>query len=268
MGFTGYFSTFKDFILIAIICYLTFGIKLKFWQSLMITIFAGLTLYLGIFWTFIKPEYRKFLSGGEQKQIVTVSQKDAFNKLIELYDSFTPEVYQASLEQMINRLEYIEFYSACKDYIPANLEYQQGSLLLEAIQHILVPRFINPEKKILDDSELTNRLTGLNVTGADKGTSISLGYMAEFYADFGPILMYIPILFLGFITAFIFYYLKSFALSEIWGNALIIPLFFSTNINGIATAKVLGGMIMYFIIALLINKFLLSHLNRLLLRNN
>ena len=37
----------------------------------------------------------------------------------------------------------------------------------------------------------------MTVAGVEQGTSIGIGYMAESYVDFGPVLMFLPILLLG-----------------------------------------------------------------------
>ena len=51
-----------------------------------------------------------------------------------------------------------------------------------------------PDKEVIDDLVRTNLYTG-GVAGISEGTSISLGYVAESYIDFGPIGMF-PALFL------------------------------------------------------------------------
>jgi hypothetical protein len=67
----------------------------------------------------------------------------------------------------------------------------------EAVTRAFTPRILFPDKRAINDSDLTRQYTGLDVGGTDQGTSISLGYMAESYIDFGPVLMFAPIAALG-----------------------------------------------------------------------
>jgi len=67
---------------------------------------------------------------------------------------------------------------------------------LDALEFITTPRFLNPNKKILDPSLKTAKYTGREVATAEMGTSISLGFFADFYIEFGFAGMIIPLIFL------------------------------------------------------------------------
>ena len=60
-----------------------------------------------------------------------------------------------------------------------------------------------PNKEVLDDSRMTNYYTAKRYDDLSRGTSIGLGYMAEFYIDFGKYFMFIPVFFLGCLYGFI-----------------------------------------------------------------
>ena len=67
-----------------------------------------------------------------------------------------------------------------------------------------MPRLIFSDKAPVHDSELTRQYTGIRVSSYDVGTSISMGYMAEAYIDFGSVLMFLPILLFGASLGYIY----------------------------------------------------------------
>ena len=100
---------------------------------------------------------------------------------------------------MLDRLSYVDFFAVVLDTVPSQLPHENGALWLDAITRPFMPRLFFPAKAIIDDSERTNYYTGLAVAGSEEGTSISLGYVAESYIDFGAPLMMVPIFGLGLV---------------------------------------------------------------------
>ena len=93
----------------------------------------------------------------------------------------TPEPY---VEALVERVSYITFFSRVLEHVPNREQHSQGELLRMAMLNAFVPRVLFPEKPELpSDSYYTRRFTGIPV--AEAGTSVSIGYMAEFYADWG-----------------------------------------------------------------------------------
>jgi hypothetical protein len=104
-----------------------------------------------------------------------------------------PEPY---VEALIERVSYITFFSRVLEHVPSREPYADGELLKMALQNAFVPRFLVSDKPALpSDSYYTRRFAGINV--AEGQTSISIGYMAEFYADWGLGGMYLSILIYG-----------------------------------------------------------------------
>lgn len=108
------------------------------------------------------------------------------------------------VESLVARVSYITFFSRVVDYVPSREPHAQGELLGMAVTNALVPRYFYPEKPALpSDSYYTRRFTGLLVP--EDTASISIGYMAEFYADWGLTGMYLSVfcygLWIGVIAA-------------------------------------------------------------------
>jgi hypothetical protein len=67
-----------------------------------------------------------------------------------------------------------------------------------ALKHILMPRVLFPDKPELgSDSDRVRKYAGVWVAGAEQGTSIAFGYVAESYVDFGLPMMFMPMLIWG-----------------------------------------------------------------------
>lgn len=193
----GYFSNFKDVFLFSIFSIVAANVRFRF-----PTIFLGITLTvfmmgLGILWTAVKSDYRDFVSGGSGKQIVLVDYQQRILELNRLIDNVNHEALSEATDDFISRLIYHKFFGFAVEKVPQTLPYSGGGIWGEAITRSFIPRVLFPDKRVINDSDLTNRYTGLGVSNAAQGTSISLGYMAEAYIDFGPIVMFIPIGALG-----------------------------------------------------------------------
>ncbi|SER31340.1 hypothetical protein [Pedobacter rhizosphaerae] len=262
LSFTGYFSAFKEFFIIGFILYLFINEKLtKKEYSFML--FAGVILFnMLVVWQFIKPDYRSYLSGGEQAQIVSVSRNDALTKAFELGNAINQDKYQDAVTALIDRISYIDIFSASISYVPISRPHTHGRLWLDAIKRVLMPRLFFPGKTAINDSEKTMMYTGLGFAGNEQGTSISMGYVAETYVDFGFPMMLLPLFLFGLLIGFMFKYIINHSYNDIWGICLVIPLFFQISTFEFALDKIVGSLITFFIIYLLINKFLAKRIDQ------
>lgn len=257
LSFFSFFSSFKDLIFSFAVSFLYFPLKFTVKQTVLATIGIGITLYMLLTWQAVKGEYRKFLSAGEQSQAVVVDRKEALNRFFELAlhaNVSDPQLWYES----IDRLSYIEFFSQATDNVPQAIPFEKGRLWKENIMHVLVPRFLDPNKKIIYDSEMVNRYCTRKVLGEEQGVSFSLGFLAESYIDYGYVFMFVPVFLVGVLFGSIYRYILTNSKNHMWGSAIVSPLWVYFNCNGIAGAKVLGWLIMYFIVFLLFKKFLIK----------
>ena len=248
IGFTGYFSVFKDILIIVFIIWLTFNKVEKTKQIVFILLFSVFLFSIGALWSYVKVDYRTFLSGGERTQSVTVSKEDALKELMRLSSQVNFEKYQVGIKNLVKRLFFLEYFSATINHIPEKKPFSDGEIWANAIKHILMPRFLFPNKKSIDDSEQTMKLTGIRLANANQGTSISIGYIAESYADFGSFFMFIPIFLLGFLIGLFYKYLLLIQKNPLWAYGLVIPLYFFINIFGKNIIKIMGLLFWFFII--------------------
>ena len=193
-----YFSDFKTPLI------LLFLVSLQFWQPwepkswkwsiaswtrtiglLVVALFLMLVWQAGV-----KKEARRIYDEG-----LVNGRLDRAELFVKQVAAAVPEVIddpQPSIEILISRLSYIGFFSRVIEYVPAVEPHANGELLQMALTNAFMPRLLFPSKPVLpSDSYYTRRFTGIMV--AEEGTSISIGYMAEFFADWGLAGMFLSI---------------------------------------------------------------------------
>ena len=208
-GFLTYFSTFKDVIIISLICYLSFIRKLKVTTILKLLPLVAVLFVVMVFWTAVKGQYRMFVNEGTRTQQVQVESSDAFKKLFELATTFNTVQFQVGLNHLVFRIQYLLFFSKVMDRVPAVMPHENGDLLLSSLRFVIVPRFLDPDKGLHDASVKTSKYTGLRIAGLSKGTSMAIGYFGDAYIDFGAIGMMIPIVFIAILIGLYYRYLMS-----------------------------------------------------------
>jgi hypothetical protein len=226
MGFYSYFSDFKTivffigFLFICLIAYVRFNQMLVVLCSLIILIFAG------IFWTSVKGEYRSFLNKGSKSQSVQVEKGEALNKLVELSQNRDEKSFDDATGNFLERLQYTFHLAKAMDRVPSVIPYQNGANWGATFEFVFTPRVLNPDKAVYDASKKASKFTGIQYAGVKKGTSVSLGYFADGYLDFGYVGMFIPLLILGFIYGkSYFYFIKKSSNNYIFNYAVVGALF-------------------------------------------
>ncbi len=199
----GFFSSFKDVFFYALIGLVASNVRFRFKTLFPIAALASVLVFLGLVWTAIKGEYRAFVNQGSGQQVVLVPYSDRVAEIARLVSKLNGEDLPGVADQMMQRLMYFKFFGVVLDRVPNVLPYANGQIWSDAVIRPFMPRLLFPNKSAVNDSDLTNRYTGLGFANASQGTSISMGYMTEAYIDFGPVFMFLPIAALGlFLGAF------------------------------------------------------------------
>ncbi len=243
-GLISYFSTFKSVFFVVVIAALTSPLALK-GRRLGLTLgLASIVFCFGIVWTAIKQDYREFLNGGENQQIVTVTAEESADRLADLISKLNWRDISDGMDTMILRVSYTQFFAQAMVNVPTSIPFENGQLWSEAVEHILTPRLFFPNKGIVDDSERTRLYTGVEVAGYDQGTSIGIGYVAESYIDFGPTMMFLPILLLGAFFGGIYRFFMTRAKEPLLASAVGASiLIFQAYTIETSNIKILGGIV-------------------------
>ena len=202
IGLGGYFSGFKDVFFYAVIGLIASNVRFKARVLIPVVSLAGILLFLALIWSAIKTDYRAFVSRGTGQQVVLVSYSERISEIGYLVSSLHSEDLPGAADRLMDRIMYFSLFGVVLDRVPYVLPYADGQIWLDAVRRPFMPRILFPEKTEVNDSDLTNLYTGIGFANASQGTSISMGFMAEAYIDFGPVFMFLPIgglgLFLGF----------------------------------------------------------------------
>jgi hypothetical protein len=271
LSFSGFWASFKDYILVAVGAFFTLNRKISAKAFLAFFLTASITFFIFVVWSASKGNYRAFLTGGARSQ--NVVQTNQLNNITVLWDivsqDFNAENFSESFERgrdaLIYRISYVEYFALALKQVPTFLPHENGYLLQNALEHVLKPRILFPDKKVIYDSDITSKYTGISFAGRDEGVSFSLGYVPEAYIDFGPIYMFIPIFFFGLLFGWMYKTLLLKGYNIVWGICYSAPLFQYLWMFPVPGTKLLGWSITYFVNFYLINRYLVKNLDRWLL---
>jgi hypothetical protein len=209
-------------------------------------------------WTAVKSDYRAYVNDGSVTQTVRVGYAERMPVLLKMLRDVDQEEFGEAVDSFASRLSYIKFFGATLDYVPAVVPHENGALLGDAVLRPFTPRVLFPNKTIIDDSVRTNLYTGRGVSGQERGTSISLGWVAEVYIDFGRWFMMLAAcaigLFYGSTQQILMRWRRSTGiLGMACSTALLVNvIFLETSIT-----KVTGGLIASLIATWLIIRYVL-----------
>lgn len=265
LGLSSFFaSNFINILLFSIIAFTSVSKRISFFHGVLLAFMGFLLFNIAVLWTASKNDYRSFLNEGKVSQTVTVSNEAAREKLFELVSSIDNATYRRAVSNLVDRVGYVQFFAASMRYVPAKVPHENGKIYWAAISHFLIPRFINPNKPILDDSKHTNQYTGLKVSGIKSATSFSLGSFADAYIDFGDLFMFVPLFLFGYLFGFFYKYLYQKSINNFWGLILTAPFFLLVNIYATDTAKALGFILIYFVTVAVLSKFIMKFFDPLM----
>lgn len=241
-GFLTYFSSFKDVIIICLICYLSFIRQVKLGTILKLSPLLILLFTLLVFWSAVKPKYRTYVNEGTRAQQVQVESSDALKKILDLASTFNGKEFQKGLYSLAHRVQYVFFLSKVVDRIPEMTPYENGELMVNSLRFVIVPRFLDPDKGIHDASVKTSKYTGYRIAGMSKGTSMAIGYYGDAYIDFGPVGMMIPIIIIVILVGLYYRFLMSIKINLIMVYAITMTFVYNIGYFESDIIVILGNM--------------------------
>jgi hypothetical protein len=245
----GYFSDFKTVFFVTLFAALASRIRLSLRALLGCGALVIAVVALGIVWSSIKGEYRTFVSGGHAQQIVTVDYLTRLGKLADLVGNLDGEALANGADQFLRRVSYVEYFGAVLVYVPTDQPHTQGAILWDSVVRPFMPRMFFADKEVIDDTARTNLYTG-GLAGTSEATSISLGYIAEAYIDFGEFGMFAALFAIGvFYGAICRMFLRWKASSGLLGMAVATTVLTSVGAMDNSFTKVFGGVICSLLVA-------------------
>jgi hypothetical protein len=249
LGFLSFFSSFKTVLLVLLAALLATTQRVSMRQLLSIIATVAFTIYLGIMWSAIKGEYRGILNDGSKDQAVRVgvdAQAEALQRIAGKVDS---SAFDDATDRFVDRIAYVTYLAHVIDFVPHIRPHEDGRIWLGALDHVLLPRVLFPDKAALEsDTVIAERFTGLSL-GSHRGTSISIGLPAESYVDFGIPIMFGPALFLGILHGLAFRLLMRRREHAPYGAGFAVAFATPYMLVELVAAKALGSLLSLSIIA-------------------
>ncbi len=265
IGFLGFFSDFRAVLIMTLMAAMAAPNALRGIRFRNIVAIIVLTASLGVIWQSIKSDYRNFLNQGEAGQVILVSRIAQFSELVTLIGDLTPEKLIEGGRDLIYRIQFVNFFGATMGVVPAYIPHENGRLWLEAIEHVLSPRLFNPSKPVINDSDRTAEYSGMAVARGEDGSSIGIGYIAETYIDFGPVVMMIALFIWGLWVGWVYRILTRSAryLPFAYGCAAALITQNAALVEQ-SNMKMVGSMLIGFLALYLVQKYLAGKLLQLL----
>jgi hypothetical protein len=207
-----------DFIIYAIFFAMFFAIKYKITNKFKYLSIGFGFVFLMVYQS-IKHEYRELVWGQE----VSITAKIAIlNQLITpetISNAFNKDIVEnESLTRTMNRLNQGWHVSKIYKKIPDQMEHEDGRLFLKDLASAFLPRFLWPDKSIVNDYLKFRKYTGYPL---NKGTAMSVGVIGDFYINFGKlgtvIAMFIFGVFIAWIKKiFLIHFVNNNTINLIW----------------------------------------------------
>lgn len=256
IGGVGFFSEFKTPIFVLLIALGTVRYDVRPSVAALATVLIGVLFYAGAAWTAVKDEYRQFLNDATRSQNQVVTQSEAVLGLYTRLAALSHAQVMEATHALYDRLAYIEFFAAVTEFVPAGRPHGKGEIWRASVMHVFMPRLFFPSKpRLPSDSELTMAWTGYQLASDAEGTSISIGYMGESYADFGVPFMFVPVFLIGLLWGGIYVWFIRRSPHVLIGFAFAAAMLIGAYQFEMASIKLVGGTLNKFIVFALLMRF-------------
>jgi hypothetical protein len=247
-GFSGFYSSFKEPLILALIAGMeTFEPK-KVQHWALTTLLVAAVLSLSVVWLGIRGQIRADISGSGIVRSQTQRLEFALAEFKQWWQ-LEPEYKMDDVDALAERVWDIYYTALALDRVPDVLPHENGAILSAAFQHVLTPRFLNPDKPDLrSESEDVYQYAGMKVAGREQGTTIAFGYVIQSYIDFGiPWLILPPIGFGIFLGVAYRFFMTTIRHEEILIAVLAIGFWINLMPYNTAWAKMLGKLLTSFV---------------------
>jgi len=258
IGFSGLLGDFRSVFIILFVSALAVRIRWTAITSIIAGAAAMLLVFLALFWTSVKSEYREVATGSDDSQNVKMSLDTRFGYLGGRVASVGDIDWSRASYALLYRLAYIDIFGSVigvKLMSPEQGSFRQWS---DALGHVFQPRFLFPNKQALSDTEVFVRLARGDASEQVRlGTSISVGYMAENYVDLGFPGMLGGMFMIGLVLAAACRYFMAAPLPWIVREGIVLAFIYAVGNNGVEMSlpKLLGGAVMTFVVYAVLIKF-------------
>jgi len=181
----GFFASYKEpiFVMLIAIAASRGAMSTRKWVFAFAS--AAVVVWMSLVWMTVRMDYRGHMFANPLEQRLAWLAQRFF---------VDPIDYREAAVRLVQRVGYTELYAQLLARINLGTVPKDLMLYQAAVQHVLSPRILFPDKPALNDSKLTSTLLGFEI---DKETSIGIGFVAAAHLDFGFPGLLLPMLLLG-----------------------------------------------------------------------
>lgn len=199
LGFTGFFSDFREPLLLAGLALLEGFDRHKREHWITAGVLGAVLSVAVLMWLSVRGEFRQDFDD----QAFAESRSARLERMQALSTDWLARSGESGVGDdiafTIDRVWAIYYPALALERVPKEIPHENGKLMAAVLKHLVTPRIFFPDKPPLpNDSDFVRRYAGAQVAGAEEGTTIAFGYAAESYVDFGVPLMFVPMLIFGF----------------------------------------------------------------------
>jgi hypothetical protein len=257
-GFTGILSDFKAVFIFLALAAVAVRIRWTVAMGVGAVIWGTVLITLALFWTAVKMDYRQLATGAQDSQAVTASLGDRMGYLGNRAITPSSIDWNEASYLLLIRFAYVDIFGSVITVQEASPEPAFMRQWSDALAHVLQPRFLFPDKAALSDTEVYVRLTRGDPTEEIRsGTSISVGYIGENFADLGFPGMLFGMAAIGLLagTVYRFFMTRKFPLMVREGTMLVLVYSIGRDGVEISMPKILGALMMSSIVYAMLVKF-------------
>lgn len=198
LGLTSFFAGFREPLVLALLALFEAFDRRRAAHWATASVLVGTASFMGLLWLGVRGEYRRDFADVEMFAESRDMRLARIQELTHNWWKRDSQEFWWNLDLLMDRLWAIYYPALAVARVPASVPHSDGTILSAAVSHVLMPRVLFPDKPGLpSDSDLVRQYSGVWVAGAEQGTSIAFGYVAEAYVDFGVPLMFAPMLVWG-----------------------------------------------------------------------
>jgi hypothetical protein len=193
LGLTGFFAEFREPLFIAVVVIAEQFDYRRFVHWVSVAAVGAVMVLTGVLWIGIRSPLR---ADAEQLSHLTLMQRiDYTASLAQTWAAGGMDTKLDAVDNFVDRMWDVYYPALALARVPKQVPHTDGEIMATALQHVLTPRILVPDKKDLEsDSLQVRRFAGMNVAGPEQNTTISFGYPIQSYIDYGIPLMFVPVL--------------------------------------------------------------------------
>lgn len=204
VGMSGYFASFRESFVIAFMALIGCTRRRRVHHVVSLALLGVMAITAAWVWTGIKQEYRT-------EYDVAGTRTDRIQRIQTLAEAWWERKDDVELagDALVDRIWSVELQALAMARVPKFLPHENGSLLMQAVEHVFLPRVFFPDKGLAPNpSDLVRKYSGVWVAGRETGTSFAFGYVIESYIDFGIPVMFLPMLVFGVLAGVAFGWMR------------------------------------------------------------